>query len=714
MAPYQYQPLDSKSSQIRLLHLLPKTAGSSTATGRSDEVWISAPEDCSAYETFNKSIERFKANKGPFAAESETPRTSHGRLETVSLESEPRYTALSYVWGDPSDRVSFVLDGHHVLITRNLALALQALQLDDEPLVLWIDAICINQNDPEEKSGQVLRMKDIYASASLVIVWLGSAATVTDVAMDMLNAYYEIQPHGTGLDLTARHTYRIRDEQRQELLEQSPEFKRLIESDSILTLFKVMRFLMTREWWYRVWVVQEFCFGREVWFACGSKKLKVAVFDHAIMVLNLFLNVSVAHDVYTAEQRISTSKRDLPKRLDKKDDAMEVEHAINFLKQRLYHQDSLEEKKNRSLLDLLITFYINVQPRTRLRSTDPKDKLYGLLSIASDMEQLNIIPDYSKKGVEEIYTEAAAKILSLGRLDLLQYVHPKNPNMPSWVPDWRQEERHITPYECRELDKPFCADATVAPTMPHQSPGNLNVLECTGCIVDLVSSFSDFSTDETTKALLALAEMPSNGDTPGEFNLLIRLHVHLTQIKELCQRSAILNPSLYGPSETWLNEALWRIPVADQEIADAHFHRYQRATSESERRYKGLVNTIEAFKSIGVKHGDSDPRHLRAFLQDHVLPIVQRESSYYLLYRLAISRTALRRPYMTHKGYVGLGHESMQIGDLVCIFHGAAVPFLLRRTDQGTYVLISDTYIHGIMDGEFMETRPETMVFQIV
>jgi hypothetical protein len=211
----------------------------------------------------------------------------------------------------------------------------------------------------------------------------------------------------------------------------------------------------------------------------------------------------------------------------------------------------------------------------------------------------------------------------------------------------------------------------------------------------------------STKALLALAEMPPNRDTQRDFNVLIRLRVHLVQIKELCQRSAILNPSLYGPSETWLNEALWRIPVADQEMVDAHFLRYQRATSESERRYKGLVDTTEARKSIGVKLGDLDPRPFPTFLQDHVLPIVQKESSYYSLYRPAISRTVLRRPYMTQKGYVGLGHEGMQIGDLVCTFYGAAVPFLLRRTDQGQHVLISDTYIHRIMDGGFMETRPE-------
>ena len=53
----------------------------------------------------------------------------------------------------------------------------------------------------------------------------------------------------------------------------------------------------------------------------------------------------------------------------------------------------------------------------------------------------------------------------------------------------------------------------------------------------------------------------------------------------------------------------------------------------------------------------------------------------------------------------------MRIGDLVCILQGGPVPFLLRRTGRGEYVLVGDTYVHGIMDGEFMKTKPESEVF---
>ena len=551
-------------------------------------------------------------------------------------------------------------------------------------------------------------MKEIYASASLVIVWLGAATPATDVAMEMFDA---CEDNGASLDMTARYAYHLYDRQGQDLVERNQPFKHFIESDGIHFMFVAVQHLMVREWWYRAWVLQEFCVGREVFFACGSKKMSLALFDKNIMSLDTIDNISSAHFLHTAEQRFTASNQDKSKCLSEKAGTTGVKHAINFLKQRLYHQHSLDEKKQ-SLLDLLVIFYVNVRPRAILRSTDPRDKIYGLLGIASDAEQLKIVPDYTKS-IKEAYTEAATKILSLGKLELLQYVHPQNPNMPSWVPDWEQAVRHITPYECRELDKPFSANATMPAFHPRQIPGHLSILECHGYTVDSVLSFSDFLTDDTTKALVAVADMQSNQETRGQLDALIILYVHFSRIKQLCQRSAQTNPSLYGPSNTWLNEALWRIPVADQEVVDAHLPHLQRATSESERRYNGLLNIIEAWESLGAKLKDPDPRTLPAFFQEKFAPIIQRNAIFRTLYLPAVDRTVSKRSYLTQKGYVGLGHEGMRIGDAVCILQGGPVPFLLRKTERGEYVLVSDTYVHGIMDGEFMKTKPELEVFRL-
>ena len=169
-------------------------------------------------------------------------------------------------------------------------------------------------------------------------------------------------------------------------------------------------------------MVQEFWVGQEVNFACGNKRLSLALFDEGIMSLNVVENFSNSYALHTEGQELSFSNHNAQKKSRKKADMTDVNHAIAFLRQRSFYQHNLDQKK-RSLLDLLVTFCVNVQPRAILRSTDPRDKIYGLLGLASNAEQLKIAPDYSKS-ITEAYTEAAAKILSLGKLELLQYVHP--------------------------------------------------------------------------------------------------------------------------------------------------------------------------------------------------------------------------------------------------------------------------------------------------
>ncbi|RTE78457.1 hypothetical protein BHE90_007050 [Fusarium euwallaceae] len=99
------------------------------------------------------------------------------RLKVVSLDDEPAYSALSYVWGDPAITKSILVNGKRVHVTTNLASALEHApkHLEDANVAprLWADAICINQDDPNEKNHQVPFMKNIYSQAEIVICWLG-------------------------------------------------------------------------------------------------------------------------------------------------------------------------------------------------------------------------------------------------------------------------------------------------------------------------------------------------------------------------------------------------------------------------------------------------------------------------------------------------------------------------------------------------------------
>ena len=117
------------------------------------------------------------------------------KLSVSSLEDNPEFAALSYVWGDPKVTKDIILNNEIFSAATNLAAALKHVKAhwcnafpDRSPGLfrIWADAICINQKDPEERSSQVNLMRDIYAKAELVLSWLGYRIDEIDVALEAL------------------------------------------------------------------------------------------------------------------------------------------------------------------------------------------------------------------------------------------------------------------------------------------------------------------------------------------------------------------------------------------------------------------------------------------------------------------------------------------------------------------------------------------------
>ncbi|KAE9379847.1 hypothetical protein N431DRAFT_290151, partial [Stipitochalara longipes BDJ] len=95
-------------------------------------------------------------------------------LNTTRLESGcPNYEALSYTWGSNHLRRSIELENTPFYVTKNLEIALRHLRLPHIPRQLWIDAICINQDDDIERGEQLQLMRKIYTQADQVLIWLG-------------------------------------------------------------------------------------------------------------------------------------------------------------------------------------------------------------------------------------------------------------------------------------------------------------------------------------------------------------------------------------------------------------------------------------------------------------------------------------------------------------------------------------------------------------
>lgn len=113
----------------------------------------------------------------------------YGDLFVESLDYDDlHYTAISYTWSGPVGGSTIIINGIPLFITENLKLALRRIRGPSRSKNLWVDAICINQNDVEEKSLQVSLMGDIYASATRTTVWLGEKSAQSDVAMDLIRS----------------------------------------------------------------------------------------------------------------------------------------------------------------------------------------------------------------------------------------------------------------------------------------------------------------------------------------------------------------------------------------------------------------------------------------------------------------------------------------------------------------------------------------------
>ena len=158
----------------------------------------------------------------------------HGQMRHA-MRQECHYAAISYVWGDPNPCATIHMDKLQLCIGKNLSNLLRNIRSRSISLNLWIDAICINQVDVEERNAQVQDMASIYKDADEVLGWLGELS----------------QEAQKGFRLFRELTSRIEDEDFGQFLE---DYIRDVSNDiSWLALVE----LLDRPYWIRLWILQE-------------------------------------------------------------------------------------------------------------------------------------------------------------------------------------------------------------------------------------------------------------------------------------------------------------------------------------------------------------------------------------------------------------------------------------------------------------------------
>jgi hypothetical protein len=589
---------------------------------------------------------------------------------SVSNFNTASYQALSYCWGNAKDTGPVKVNHANFQATKNLIAALRRLRHETNDVIIWVDAICINQKDVNERNAQVQHMGSIYSQAMVVMCWLGEAKDESHLAFRMMKSWGDIlirhELDGYAEMLTGRYGKKSLDA----VEEMSDPFNRRAWN-------AVMRFL-ERPWWFRVWMVQEFILGKDAILLCGQLRMS-------------WRQLSA---VLAAENPEVRNRIGLPAQLNKR-------AAVMYMQRLLYHASRRED----FLLRDALTVALN-DTAQRL-STDPRDRVYGIMGLMSTFGQSLMQVDYSLS-MQEIYIVVARQSMLVSPhteqdpiLDLFYEAGTSNRapglmgKIPTWVPDWQKHAGEGIGVSPLPTSKYSATRGSCS--VPRFSKGGLT-LHVWGTVLDRVVSQSQRvqpSENESIRQLLdevwILAGLLNTGEQYPTGTTRLEAFFRTTT----CDMNAFL--------QRWDDDLITAhacLAMFCVEIAEARSKQQGEAGHasilEAVREEKGLP-AVTGFGSVFSVTGIGFPPFPENYDFDQGLKMAARIRTT----RGASWYTTNRRCFQTAESYMGLGPLDMKEGDLICALFGSNIPFILREDDD-EYILIGEAYIHGFMDGEAM------------
>jgi hypothetical protein len=379
-------------------------------------------------------------------------------LTVYPLNSAPPYVALSYVWG-VAEPPSFIdLGKSPFKVGPNLNVALKRLQDWDAKENYWIDALCIDQENVEEKNAQVQLMGKIYSRCKYVFIWLGEDSTNSahdalsfirrwgdlDRLMEIIRPY---KPEGVVAEDIYERTIQT---MRSVLINSLPALTKI--SNSLVLekpFFKAVIQLLEQPYWQRVWILQEIILSRKAIVFYGNQHLEWQYFKLCHLIISgvfFAIHGSLYHQdsdelrFYSDIDKRTTQSigaRTLWFLLAVRLDPTEVRTLRWLLLKRL--QIFTTAKSNQEITDLE---WLLVQTAS-YQASNPRDKLYALLGL--DKQQIiSIRPEY-KRSLGQVYADFVRGALCMDKLRLcgtngVGYKKQKPSSeewIPSWVPDLR-------------------------------------------------------------------------------------------------------------------------------------------------------------------------------------------------------------------------------------------------------------------------------------
>jgi hypothetical protein len=333
-------------------------------------------------------------------------------LQSVSFDNVGEFEALSYVWGTPGRKLSILLDNQEFKVTQNLAHALRHLRparfSKFEARTLWVDAICIDQQNIDERNQQVRRMDIIYKQAKQVIVWLGNYSEPEDELVEFPEewGFQKLEP---GSFESTQEAFKLARDLARSYDFESDKFDLSVHPSDNFRTWGYLCQLFCRPWYRRLWVFQEVNLARQALILCGDCTIDWNALWRAARAMYASIGSSVTS---VRNQQICQPGLVL----------YSAQKGI-----------SLHPTK-REIGNLMVL----MRKTNALDCEDPRDKLIGLLGVMPEADRDDVDADYSKS-VDQVYIDWAWKrITRTERLDVLSACEDSGRNgLPSWVPDLR-------------------------------------------------------------------------------------------------------------------------------------------------------------------------------------------------------------------------------------------------------------------------------------
>lgn len=575
-------------------------------------------------------------------------------LQLVRLDESPVYDCLSYAWGDLRETKQILIDGHAFEATENLVVALHQLRAHKHPKyhrneLIWIDAICINQKDNDEKSHQVQMMRDIYSNAVQVIVWLGKATPESTTALQSITKLMDNCPSFEDDPRVVRLSDWFIP--RQHLFDVFSEFQQQ-DFDFDGQLLTGIGDVYNRPWWTRIWVIQEVVVSKLTWVLCGSDALGFHYLSHFF---------GYCHNLASLPVREKSAQW----------------HSMGLqLVSRMPTIQIFDMPWKHRKIDLLLALSLVTIERL-FDATDPRDRIYALLGLLKEPYRMQTQVDYSVPW-ETVYRNVSCAMLENLGLKVLSYCAGSTPrlskSLPSWVPDWTSPIKP-SPLGIDNPDKLYSTSGDSSPSGDFSgSDGRITIAGFE------VSTIQEIGLTIENSVVDVKSQKPASNADPG-------IRSWLQSICDLLSRSGVS-----GPEQT---ESLMRIASADV---------YKTTNGDVERLQEEGTNSFTAFYELLHKPTDRSS------------PESPRLRATALGYRSSMLSAGLsRRPFLSSDNRVGLAPESAAVGDVISVFYGSDVPFVLRLDGDGRYRLLGEAYVHGIMDGELMtgDVKPKSEIFTL-